>query len=114
MSMITPPAQAAQQATITATPGATVNLSVATGSLLNVASWTATDTETVNAVGAQTVGQRLVCIIFMNAVIPVTITFGTGFKASATLVGAAAKTSIIEFVSNGTEFLEVARTLSLT
>ena len=96
---------------ITATPGATVTLDVATG---HVAKWTAGENETINASGAQYVGQELTCIITNDATLPRTITFNTGFRASATIVGTTSKVSVIEFVSDGTNLIEKSRTIAIT
>lgn len=95
---------------ISATPGSTVTLDVTTG---NHAVWTAGENETVNASGAQFASQELTCIITNDATLPRTITFGTGFKPSATVVGTVSKVAVIKFVSNGTDFYELARTLAL-
>lgn len=40
-----------------------------------------------------------------------TITFGTGFRASGTIVGTASRLATIEFISDGTTFNEFGRTL---
>ena len=96
---------------ITATPGATVTLDVATG---HVAKWTASENETINASGAQHVGQELTCIITNDATLARTITFNTGFRALATIIGTTSKVSVIRFISDGTNFIEVSRTVAIT
>lgn len=42
-----------------------------------------------------------------------TITFGTNFKPSATIVGTASKSATIAFISNGVNWWELSRTLVL-
>lgn len=76
---------------------------------------------TTSAVGDATItvsnsgvgGKRLILIITNDATSGRTITFGTNFTANGTLVGTASKTAIVEFISDGTTFYEVARTTGL-
>lgn len=52
-------------------------------------------------------------IIHNDATSGKTITFGTGFVVTSTLVGTASKTAIVEFLSNGTSLYEVSRKTGL-
>lgn len=72
---------------------------------------------TTSAVGNATVttnvganpGGRLVIQVNNDASGNRTITFGTGFRPEATIVGTASKALLVEFVSDGTTWNEVAR-----
>ena len=93
-----------------AVAGATVTLTVTDA---YVFTWTAGENETVNATGTQIAGQFLTCIITNDATLARTITFATGFRPFATIVGTVSKAATITFVSNGTSFFEVSRALVL-
>lgn len=93
-----------------ATPGATVSIDVTLGTLYT---WTAGENETVNATGTQVAGQVMIFLIANDATSARTITFGTGFKPSATIVGMMSKTASIAFVSDGTSLWELSRTSGL-
>lgn len=95
----------------TATPGSTVTLTVVSGND-HVAAWTAGEAESVVISGTHLIGNELTCII-LNDATPRTITFSTGFSASATVVGTASRRAVVKFISNGTTFYEVSRTLLL-
>lgn len=92
------------------TPGAVMSLDV---TLATLYTWTAGENETVNATGTQKAGQILICKITNDATLPRTTTFGTGFDASATVVGTTTKKAIVCFISDGTTFYEFSRTLGL-
>ena len=98
--------------TITATPGATVTLTVVSGED-HIAAWTAGQNESVVISGSHVLGQQLVCLIANDATLPRTITFSTGFLSLGTIIGTTSKTASIKFVSNGTNFIEISRTLGL-
>jgi hypothetical protein len=70
----------------------------------------ATYTTTVPAAGTQ-----LTLIILTSGVTPYTITFGTGFKTTGTLVTGvtSARYFMVSFVSDGTNVLETARTIAI-
>jgi len=70
----------------------------------------ATYTTTVPAAGT-----RLTLIILTSGVTPYTITFGTGFKTTGTLVTGvtSARYFMVSFVSDGTNVLETARTIAI-
>lgn len=63
------------------------------------------------SVGANA-GGRLVVQINNDASGARTITFGTGFRPTATVVGTASKAILVEFVSDGLTWNEVARSAS--
>ena len=93
------------------TPGSTVDIDLATGA--KVYKWTAGEDETVNASGKQLAGMRVVCVITSDASIR-TITFGTGFKATATFATTASKTGTVSFISDGTSLWETGRSEAIT
>lgn len=95
---------------IAVTPSATISIDATLG---NIAKWTAGENETVNSTGTQFMGQELTLIITNDGSLIRTITLGTGFKPSATVVGTVSKTAVLHFVSDGTSFWESARTLLL-
>lgn len=74
---------------------------------------------TVNAIGDCTITAKtgkigsFFVIIHNDATLAKTITFGTGFSVTSTLVGTVSKTAIVEFLSNGTTLYEVNRKTGL-
>lgn len=93
------------------TPGATVTINLATRA--RVRTWTAGQDETVNLTGTQASGDLLILIITNDATTGRTITLGTGFVSSGAVVGVTSKVSILTFVSNGTNYYELARTVGI-
>lgn len=91
--------------------GGTVTIDLTTGA--RVYKWTAGEDETVNASGKQLAGMRVVCVITSDASIR-TITFGTGFKATATFATTASKTGTVSFISDGTSLWETGRSEAIT
>jgi hypothetical protein len=73
---------------------------------------TATGNSTVATSGTYPKGARVAFQIFNDAGGARTITFGTGFRATATVVGTASKVILVEFVSDGTTLNELARSAS--
>lgn len=94
---------------VSPTPGATVTIDCTTGSLFV---WTAGENETVNVTGTQKAGQKITFMI-TNDALARTITMGTGIVSLGVIVGTALKTAVAVFQSNGTNFLELSRTLGL-
>lgn len=91
---------------------ATINLTIVAGHNTFV-KFSATQDSTINiSSGTPEYGDELTCIISNDAT-PRTHTFGTKFKTTGTLTGTANKISTITFVSDGTDYLEVARTTGL-
>jgi hypothetical protein len=72
---------------------------------------------TTSAVGNATItspninpaGQQIQIVITGDATAIRTITFGTGFLATGTLATVVSKTSVIDFTSNGTVYVETGR-----
>ena len=72
---------------------------------------------TTSAVGNATItspninpqGQQIQIVITGDASAIRTITFGTGFLATGTLSTVVSKTSVIDFTSNGTAYVETGR-----
>lgn len=91
---------------ITVTPGATPSITVTDG---GTARWTAAQDEALTTTGTHVTNRKLTLIITNDAT-PRTITFSTGFAANtAPLVGQASKVAIIEFITNGTAYMELSR-----
>lgn len=82
--------------------------------LIRTVEFTATGNVTVTTSGTQKRGQTLIFIILNDGTSPRTITFTTGFSASATIIGTINLVATIHFESNGTKFYEVSRQLLLT
>ena len=97
---------------LSATPGATVTLTLDVEATRMVAIWTAGENETINLSGTQKQGQFLTLMVTDDAVIR-TLTFGTGFSSSGVAIGTALKRSTHLFQSDGTNFVELSRTLGL-
>lgn len=98
--------------TISVTPGATPAVAVTSNSD-GFAAWTAGEAEALAISGAHTAGDYLTMLITNDAVLPRVITFGTGFVSSGIVTGVASKTSCVEFVSNGTNFIEASRVVGI-
>ena len=72
---------------------------------------------TTSAVGHATItspninpaGQQIQIVITGDASAIRTITFGTGFLATGTLATVVSKTSVVDFTSNGTVYVETGR-----
>lgn len=94
------------------TPAATISLDVSSGKDI-LAAWTSGEAETVNLTGAQTAGQRLTLLILNGPTTARVITLGTGIVGKGTITGTADKSAVATFISNGTSFFEIARTLIL-
>lgn len=72
-----------------------------------------TGNATINATGAGIAGEHIWVSIINDSTSGKTITFGTNFKSSGTITGTASKTATIHFISDGINFYEVSRTLTL-
>ena len=68
---------------------------------------------TINASVVGTAGQHIWVLIINDATSGKTITFGTNFKPNGTLTGTVNKAAVVQFVSDGTTWYEVARTTGL-
>lgn len=102
--LITPP--------ISLTYASPTSVNTATGSLYTVTTVNATGSVTFNATTTGTAGQRIAIIITNDATSAKTITFGTNFTANGTLTASGvSKKTTIQFISDGTSFIEVSRTV---
>jgi hypothetical protein len=91
------------------TPSATVAITSTVGNFFTL---TPGEDETINAttVGAQ--GQPLFIEVVTSGTTSRTLTFGTNFKSTGTLATGTttAKTFMLQFLSDGTNYVEVSRT----
>lgn len=97
----------------TMTYAATITLTVTAGNLHKTTTVHATGNATINASGVGVAGQHIWVLIVNDATGGKVITFGTNFKPNGTLTGTISKGAIVEFVSDGASWWEVARTLAL-
>jgi len=94
------------------TPTGTVSLNAALGQVFTYAVSNTVATETVNATNFTNTGSIVYFVVTPNTS-TATITFGTGFKKTATLVTGTAGTGgrfVVSFVSDGSFLCEFART----
>ena len=102
-----------RSATATAiTPNGTVSLNAALGQVFTYAVSNTVATETVNATNVTNTGSVVYFVVTANTS-SCTITFGTGFKKTGTLVTGANTTAgrfVVSFVSDGVNLCEVSRT----
>ena len=94
------------------TPTGTVTLDASTAQLFTYAVSNLVTTETINATNYTTVGYMVYLVVTPNTV-ACTITFGTGFKKTATLGTGTAGTGgrfVVTFISDGSFLCEVSRT----
>lgn len=83
-------------------------------STANVFTLTPTGAVTINATGLS-LGRRVILIVLTSGTSSYTITFGTNFKSTGTLATgtSSAKYFVVEFVSDGTNLYEIARTAAM-
>lgn len=93
------------------TAGSTVSLDPKLGDVFTL---TPGEAETINAASVVT-GQALKLIITTSGTSSYTLTFGTSFKTTGTLATGttSAKVFVITFISDGTNYNEVARTTAM-
>lgn len=77
------------------------------------AEWVAGENETVNITGVQKKGQRIIMKIINDGILPRTINFGTGLLSKGAVIGLVSTISMIEFISDGTNFIEITRTINI-
>lgn len=88
------------------------SVDVTLGTVFTVTTVNATGSVTFNATAGGTAGQPMTIIITNDATSAKTITFGTNFVANGTLTASGVnKVTTIQFMSNGTNFYEVSRTV---
>ena len=95
----------------TLTYASPTSVTVTSGNVFETTTVNATGSVTFNASGAGTAGQHMEIIIINDATSGKVITFGSNFRSSGTLTGVPSKASTIKFVSDGTSWFEVARTV---
>lgn len=100
-------------ATDAMTYASTISLDVTKGALHTTTTVNATGNATINASAGGNAGQVLYVLVTNDATSAKTITFGTNFKPSATVVGTQSKSAMLHFMSDGTNWYEVSRTLAL-
>jgi hypothetical protein len=96
----------------TITPNGTVSLNAALGQVFTYAVSNTVATETVNATNYTSTGEIVYFVVTPNTS-SCTITFGTGFKKTGTLVTGTAGTGgrfVVAFVSDGSFLCELSRT----
>ena len=86
--------------------GATISLNPA---LADQFTLTMTGNATLNATSGGVAGQRLTLIITNDATSPRTLTFGTHFRSSGSLVGTTSMAATVSFSSDGTSLFETNR-----
>lgn len=88
------------------------SVDVTLANVYTVTTVNATGSVTFNATGAGTSGQPMTIIITNDATSAKTITFGSNFTANGTLTASgASKKTTIQFISDGSSFVEVSRTV---
>jgi hypothetical protein len=97
----------------TMTYSGTITLDVQKGNVHKTTTVNATGNATINASTAGQAGQHMWVLIANDATSGKTITFGTNFLTTGTIVGTVSKSATIHFISDGTAFYEVSRTLVL-
>lgn len=95
------------------TYAATISLDVTQGNVHKITTTSAIGNATINASAAGVAGQEITIIITNDSSAGRTITFGSNFKPSGTIVGTASKTATIRFASDGTSWWETSRILGL-
>lgn len=97
------------------TAASTVNIDPAVVGQLGVLTLTPGQAETINAPSPVVPNQRLVLVITTSGTTSFTLTFGTNFKSTGTLATGtvSGKVFVIEFISDGVNYNEVARTTAM-
>jgi hypothetical protein len=91
----------------------TISLNPNLGGMYTTTTINATGNATINATTPGVAGQNFTLIVYNDATSGKTITLGTNFRASATLVGTSSKAAAISFYSDGTNWLEISRQTGL-
>jgi len=95
------------------TYAATISLDITKPAMHKTTTVHATGNATINASAAGAAGQSLSVLIENDATSGKTITFGTNFRASATVVGTISKAAVVSFISDGAAWFEAGRALVL-
>lgn len=97
----------------TMTYATTISLDVTKPNFHKTTTVNATGNATINASGGGVAGQPMTILIVNDATSGKVITFGTNFKPNGTLTGTTSKGATVGFMSDGTSWWEVSRTLVL-
>lgn len=98
---------------LTPTPGAAVTITIDITVPHTVATWTASEIETVSISGTPNDGQILTLIITNDAGLGRVITLGTGFLGLGVITGIISKKSTATFIASGGTFIETSRSVGL-
>ena len=90
-----------------------MTIDVTQGVTCEVITTSAVGNATLNASSGGTFGQNLVVLIANDSGGARTITFGTNFRPTGTVVGTGSKTISVEFQSNGVSFFETGRSTAV-
>ena len=90
-----------------------IQLEVTAGDVHKTVTSNAVGDAVINAATAGLAGQHMWIIIANDLIRGKTITFGTNFRSSGTLSGSSGRAATVHFISDGTAWYEVARTLNL-
>lgn len=97
---------------IAPTYAATMTVDDDAGMFQQINTTSAVGNATVNCDDPGSPGQLLILEIANDAGGARTITFGTNFRSTGTVVGTASKSILVAFMSNGTKYMEIARSAS--
>jgi multisubunit Na+/H+ antiporter MnhF subunit len=95
------------------TYASTISLDPSLGNFHRTTTVNATGAATINALNAGKDGQHMWVQVVNDATSGKVITFGTNFKTTGTVTGTASKAAVLHFISDGTNWYEVSRTLAL-
>lgn len=95
----------------TVTYAATISLDVTKSDFHKTTTVNATGNATINASTGGVAGQWMELLIVNDATSAKTITFGTNFKVTGTVVGTVSKAAALRFRSDGTSWWEMSRNL---
>jgi hypothetical protein len=97
----------------TMTYASSISLEVTTGDVHKTVTANSVGDATINAVTAGLPGQHMWIIVANDMVRGKTIAFGANFRSAGALAGSAGRSATVHFISDGTAWYEVARTLNL-
>lgn len=90
-----------------------ITLDVTSGDLHKTITANSAGNATINANTGGLPGQHMWIIVVNDGISGKTITFGANFKSSGAMIGTPGRSATIQFISDGSAWYEVARTLSL-
>ena len=109
LAMLTGTGAVVANAQANPTYAATINTDPSQTLVVDVITNPTVGNATINALTGGRMGQQLTFIIENDSGGARTITFGTNLRATGTVVGTASKAIIVDFISNGTAFIETGR-----